>query len=176
MFVIKGKLTGQQQLFGKLDGLKGSLQRKILRRAVTDAAKVVRDRAKANVPIQSGLLRKSIGTKIKTYKTGVVVAIIGARTGFKREVTVKGPRGSYTQLRNPVYYAHLVEFGTKPHALGKGSTLGWKGKKKSKARSQSGAQHPGTTGQHPLQRAWDQTKDQAVAIMQDRIAAEVRKL
>ena len=175
-FRIKGTMTGQQQLFGKLDGLKASLQRKILRKAVTAAAKPVRDQAKQNVPVQTGLYKKAIGTKIKTYPSGRVVALIGARTAFKRAVTVVTPRGTYKQIRNPAYYAHLIEFDVRAHALGKGASLGYKGKKKSRPRVQHGAGHPGYKGLHPLQHAWDQTQDKALAIMIDRISEEVRKL
>ena len=64
-------------------------------------------------PKESGLLRKSIAKKVKTYATsGTVVAVIGPRAGFGKVVVVDKKTGR-TQYRDPLHYSHLVEFGTK---------------------------------------------------------------
>ncbi len=104
----------------------------------------------------SGQLWRSIGFVVKTYKGGVItVGIVGARGGFG--ITFHG------KPRDPVYYAHLVEGGTKPHALGKGSS-----RRKSK---QHGNMHPGTKPRPFLRPAWDATESE----VQDVITAEMQR-
>ena len=85
-------------------------QRKVLRPAVRAAAKPVVKAARQKVPKKTGALRKSLGTKVKTY-TGSqsVVAIVGPRTGF-RTVDDNG------RANDPARYGHLVELGTKNNA------------------------------------------------------------
>lgn len=96
-------LKGFRELTAKLDQLKRSVRNRILRKAVTAAAGIVVNAAKAACPVETGQLRKSIGKRIKTYRrTGVVVGIVGPRTGFKNATTG----------RNPTKYSHLVEFGS----------------------------------------------------------------
>ena len=65
--------------------------------------------AKRLVPVDQGLLKKSLG--VKTYKDGkkgAVSTTVGARKGFREVVEVDGKR----RVRDPQKYAHLVEFGT----------------------------------------------------------------
>lgn len=117
-FKIKQKLTGLEALIQSMSDLKQSIQSRALRPAVTKGARIISKEAKRLAPKESGLLRKSIGTKVKTYKSGVVVAIIGPRSkpSFRKTVTVNGRQ----QVRNPVNYAHLVEYGTvrtRPHSF-----------------------------------------------------------
>jgi HK97 gp10 family phage protein len=109
-FGIKAEITGLDDAFKLLKKLKkGGLQRKVLRAAVSKATTVVLKSAKGRVPVESGLLKKSLGRKIKTYaRTGTVVGVIGPRLGFGRDVVING----HTEYRDPKFYAHLVENGT----------------------------------------------------------------
>lgn len=64
------------------------------------------------------LLKKSIGQKVKTYKSGVVVGIVGPRKGFRAEIGKRVRKGKKSNVGDPIYadpvnYAHLVELGTK---------------------------------------------------------------
>ncbi len=99
-----------------LEGLKQSLVNKILKKAITVASRVVRDKLQGNAEeiARLGYLAKSIGIKIRIYK-GAAVAIVGPRSKWKRD------NGTYTKGKNkgkprtikPSYYMHLVEKGSK---------------------------------------------------------------
>ena len=108
-FAFKGELTGLDDVFRSFRGIKRNVRTRILRRAVSKAARLILKDAKARVATRTGLLKKSLGIKVKTYRqSGVVVAIIGPRTGFKRHVTL--PDGTI-EVENPTVIAHLVEKG-----------------------------------------------------------------
>ncbi len=110
-FVIRGKITGLGDAFHKLDGVKTAMRSRILKLAVGDGMRVILGAAKSAAPQDSGLLRRSLGQKVKGYRdSGIVVGIVGPRTGFKESVTTKRGRTVY---RNATKYAHLVELGTK---------------------------------------------------------------
>src|SRR5262245_9956684 len=129
-FAIKGELQGLSGVLQALERLKQGARNRILRKALTQAARPMTKDARARAPRESGLLKKSIGSVTRTDKKGFVLVVIGPRTGFKREVKIKKTRvfrqrGSRTvfvakptpdqlvMLRNPVKYAHLVELGTR---------------------------------------------------------------
>jgi HK97 gp10 family phage protein len=110
-FRVKAELTGIKDLVGTLARLKKAVRNKLLRGAVGDGSKILLQAVKAKAPRESGLMRKSLGRRLKVYRnSGTVVGIVGPRTGFKREVSVGGRAGG----RNPTKYAHLVEGGRRP--------------------------------------------------------------
>ena len=95
---IKATLHGAKEFAAAVDALPQKIRGRIMRDAFKKAAKPVVKAMKANVPIRletKGVdprpgdptlkeLKKSIGSKIKTYKnTGTTVAIIGPRVGEK---------------------------------------------------------------------------------------------
>lgn len=145
-WTIKGTLTGLDQSLKLLQGLKQGVRNRILRAALSKATTPMLKTAKRLAPVETGLLRKSIGRKVKTYaSTGSVVVVIGPRTGFRREVTVRGRK----MIRNPVKYAHLVE-------LGHGG--------------------PSPAPAHPFLRpAWDNHKAQAQRIVAAEIVAGIER-
>lgn len=108
------KVEGIKDLVKKLESMKKSKASKILRKACTKGAQPVAKSAKAQAPVETGLLKKSIGHKVKSYPSGVVVGIVGPRVGHGTEVVVNGK----PEYRDPVYYSHLVELGSEqapPH-------------------------------------------------------------
>lgn len=108
-FKITGRVEGLADVLSALDGVSKKIKRKGIRKGVNVAGKIVLRAAKAKVPNKSGLLKRSLGRKVKVYRsTGVAVAVVGPRVGFKQEVA----RGGATVLSNPTKYAHLVEGGT----------------------------------------------------------------
>lgn len=111
---ISLKIEGLKPYLKAMQSLKGSAQRRVLRKAITDATKPVLKTAKAKAPKDSGLLRKSLGRKTVTLKKrATVIGMVGPRTGFKKEVTVRrSARKPSVEIRDPNRYAHLVEFGT----------------------------------------------------------------
>lgn len=108
-------IEGDKALFRKLSHLKASVQRRILKRAVTDAIRPWVKESKQRAPKQSRLLSKSLGVKVTVNRhNGVVTGMVGPRKGFKREVTFKDARGqTRTEMRDPIRYAHLAEKHTR---------------------------------------------------------------
>lgn len=147
-FSTKVSVTGLRDCMRRVAKLKRGVRNKLIRKAMSKSTQPLAKAAKSRAPKRFGLLQKSLGRKMKTYsKSGTVVAIVGPRSGFQRPVPGRGKNGK-RRVANPLYYAHLVEKGTRPHSLGKGSRL--RGKK---AR-QSGAMHPGARPRPFLGPAW----------------------
>lgn len=156
-FAIKARIEGIEQVQAMLKNLTPATQRKVLRPALNAEGVKIRQAAKRNVPNVTGLLRKSLGKKSKTYTDGTVIVIVGPRRGFKRVIDGKP--------RNPVNYAHLVEFGTKPHFL-----------RPQKTKGKTGKMHPGARAQKPITRAAESALVGAAQRMATRMAAEIEKL
>ncbi len=105
------ELVGDKALRKALEGFRVSVQKRIMREAVTAALRPIAKEAKRLVPTRFRFLKKSLGTKVKTYGE-VVWGAVGARTGERWWGTVRG------QTVKPHKYAHAVELGTKtarPH-------------------------------------------------------------
>lgn len=101
-------LKGDKALFAALNALGTSAHKRVARPAIRKGASLVNKAAKNNIKPStfddsSGILRRSLGIKSKTYRTAVA-AIIGARKGQS-----KVHRGV---TRIPFFYSHLVEGGT----------------------------------------------------------------
>ncbi len=102
------RLEGDAELVRKLNALPVKLQKKHSRTALSKAARRLVRAAKTRIPKRTGALKKSLGVKLKTYKS-TVLAVIGPRSGFKTEVDGK--------THDPKRIAHLIEFGHGgPHA------------------------------------------------------------
>lgn len=190
------KLDGVEDLQQAFKILKGSHITRVVRTASKKAIKPVVVDMKSNIPKETGLLRKSIGDKQKTYKGGTVITIAGARKGFKRLVKVKaryGKEKTRMQWRNPAVYAHLVEGGTRPHTLGEGTSLGrasrefkaltdrgrsWKRTRWTKAiaKHQRGAMHPGTKPQPFMKPAYESNKATMLRIYRQHLWLGLEKL
>lgn len=120
-FGITGTIIGLKETLETLRLLPGKLQRRILRPALTKATKPILMAAKRLAPTDTGMLSKSIARKVVTYKSGTLVVVIGPDTKHRVEATRRGRKTP--MIVNPAKYAHLVEFGTRPHSLGKDDTL-----------------------------------------------------
>lgn len=152
-------LVGDKELIAKLNALGGKVYRKVIKQASRKAFAPVVKTAKEKAPKESGLLKKSIGVKQKSYpRAGRIATIVGARTGFAQEVSVDTPFGPKTVRRDPVKYSHLVEFGTAPHSVGSGD---------------SEYQHPGATAKPFMRPAFDANENRAIQIMRTELAAGV---
>jgi hypothetical protein len=93
-----------------LSGLPDRVQRRVMREAVKPANSIAVKAAKRLCPTRLGLLKRSLGTKVKTYVAkGTVTGITGPRTNVT--ATVEG------KTVKPAKYSHLVEKGTRPHRI-----------------------------------------------------------
>lgn len=107
---MSAQLLGADALIRKLEALPGKVYRRVVRKAINKGATPMVKAARRYAPRESGLLAKSMGKKLKSYfARGVVLSVVGPRGGFGKEVTL--PDGT-SEYRDPVKYAHLVEFGT----------------------------------------------------------------
>lgn len=174
-FAIRAKIEGVEALQATLKNLTGACQRKVLRPALNAEGTRILQAARRNVPVKTKLLRKSLGKKIKTYKDGTVIVVVGPRRGFKQ--VNKG------KAHNPSFYAHLVEFGAKPHFLS-----GAKGHQQVAYRTKDGVlkfrqrpvytkrMHPGSPPQRPMTRAAESALVGAAQRMAASMAVEIEKL
>jgi HK97 gp10 family phage protein len=101
---MSATLQGATELIKALQTLGERTQRKVMRQAVNAACNPTLKAARANVHDESGLLKKSLAKKIKTYPDRqTVVGIIGPDTQTAGEYKGKP--------RVPWRYAHLVHDG-----------------------------------------------------------------
>ncbi|MEM9019941.1 MAG: HK97-gp10 family putative phage morphogenesis protein [Planctomycetota bacterium] len=111
------EIEGLDKLVAKLDQLDTKLQNKTARKAINAAGRGVVKDARPLVPHRYGLLKISLGQRVKRYR-GTHVTVIGARTRFKSKKAQRIRGGGRTASRaSPGNYAHLVEFGTAPHVI-----------------------------------------------------------
>lgn len=118
-FKVVAQIAGVKELHQLLQVEAPKAVNRASRRGVTKAAREVRKDARQRTPVRTGLLKRSLDVKVKTYPSGVVVGVVGPATGFKtdkatgKKVRTKlGEKIKETGI-NPVKYAHLVELGTK---------------------------------------------------------------
>lgn len=163
---IRGELVGLKEALKALDGLSRTVRNKALRPAMTEASKLVQGAARALVPVgETGMLKKSLDRKVKTYRgSGVVVGIVGPRTGLAgarkggKRLTAFGRKIAALGV-NPGKYAHLVEGGHRMVGHRPGLVA-------------AGAVRP-----RPFLRpAFERSREQAVAVIARRIAAELAKV
>jgi hypothetical protein len=149
--------------------------KKAAKKGMNSATKRVLAEAKANVPEDTKALKKALGRKVRVYQQAVI-GIIGARRDvkgkprkFAREVR-RGGRRRKLQIVVPANYLALVERGTRPHRVGKGSSLN-RGEK-----SQTGSQHPGTKAQPFMLRSWLRSEEEAKRLVIAEVPPELARL
>lgn len=173
------KVTGIEEIERKLKAMPAKLQRRVFRAAGRAGAAVFREGARRRVTIESGSLKKLIAVKEgdpKKYGGAVVFSVHIARGSFlavRRKGKLKFRKLKGAVLRSmpgkvtPRLYAHLVEFGTAPHALGAGSRLHphkVKGERdKNRIGPQEGALHPGAKAKPFFRPTRDEDKGKAFA-------------
>ena len=133
------------------------------------AGKPLKNAARSAAPKRpgSGALKQAQGVKAaKGTKSGSTAsyAVQGARKKVVKLVKVRGRKKPVKAV--PAFYDHLVQLGTKPHALGKGESLGRAATKRRKAvvkTAQTSGKHPGTAPNPYRRRAWESVKGAAGA-------------
>ena len=103
MAEFKYQIEGLEQIKARFKGLKASMAKRILRPALGKGARIVAKAAKSLVPVDTGLLKKALASKVFSKRN--VVALIGARTGFEKMVG--------TRKMDPTRTAHFADTGRK---------------------------------------------------------------
>lgn len=93
-------IFGDVQVIEGLGRLSTAVERSMLRKAIAKGLKPIMRIAKRNVPVESGLLRKSIKSAVTKMVSGKVYV----------DPKVVGKDGD-----KPAKYAHIVEFGGPKH-------------------------------------------------------------
>lgn len=178
-------------LQAKLFTLGPRVERKVVGAAVTRALGPVRNEARRILRKSkvTGTLAKSIGNKTKRYPSGVFVGMVGARRGFVTEIQPPRPDGlspkAVLRMRkhDPTKIFHLIEFGTKPHAITPGTRTDataianlsdpWrKGPLKVIRRT---VHHPGIKRREPLGAAFRAKHPEMLRLYAERLAQGITK-
>ena len=169
-------MIGMEDILKRLERLEPKKQRQALKRAVGKAGNEIVKDARKRVPVGLGLLKISLGRKDKIYrKNNTAVSVIGARTRFKgkKAENIRAGGGRASKAR-PANYAHLVEFGTSPHAISSpGGFLSFAGIITRKV------DHPGGRPKPFLRPAFESQKMQALSVaaksLEDDFAKAVKR-
>lgn len=108
---VTTSVTGIDKAIANFEELKRGVRNRVLRKAVrAGCAPGVRAAKSASGQFDddTGTLRKSFTTKVKTFSSGITTGIIGPRN---RTVDAFSKTKKRTVRRNPNNYAHLIELG-----------------------------------------------------------------
>ncbi len=118
--MITYEMQGLKELTFKFEKLKKNIDKEIIKPVIKEALKDAKKKAKANVPVRTGELKKHIVTRINRTRNNVssgVIFVKKFRSLTKRELKRANPLSLKYNKRGKaikeVYYAHLVEYGTK---------------------------------------------------------------
>lgn len=149
--LVKVTLSGDTETQAFLKNLRGSIHRKIVKQAMTEAVKPLKPAIKKEAPRDKGTMRRAAAVKVKSYAAkGVVFGIAGVR----RDTINKKTGG------RPSKVLHLVIRGVKQHDI-KPETKKVISFKKKRARKKVFAmliKHPGFQGDNFIDRAYQSTK------------------
>ena len=177
MSLLRAKPRGFDAAAAAVTTLATKTVRKGLRKGVTAASKVLLAAARAGVPEDTKSLKKALGRVVRGYQGGAnVAALVGARRDapgkpakFRRVVVRAGSKRQ--TVANPANYVLLVEKGTKPHALGKGSRR--VARRPGGKTIQTGRVHPGAAANPFLKRAMDASRAECGRLTSAAVAAAV---
>jgi len=141
-------ITGGAALDALLQSLPAKMETNVMRSALRAGAKVYLDEVKQNIPVEHGLLRQSARITTRKGKDGQVSASV--------------------KVGNSVaFYAHMVEFGTRPHSItARGMTVNG-----AMVRS---VEHPGARPRPFMRPAADAKFTAAVAAVQKKVRDRLR--
>lgn len=129
--IVSVSVSGSKQTMLAFEYLKRGIRNRITRRAVATAVVPQNKAAKRTDRFKNrtGQLRRSLGTRVKTYRqSGAAFGVVGSRKGFRKTLVRTGgrigafdPGLGYRPIRwtrtsitvDPRRYIHLVELGTK---------------------------------------------------------------
>jgi HK97 gp10 family phage protein len=135
-------IIGGRALDAALQTLSAKVEKNILRSALRQGANQFRDEVRANIPVESGDLRRSVRVSTRS-KGGTVYASL--KIGSKK-----------------AFYARFLEFGTQPHGVKKGASV-------KRGKYQDGTLNPGLVPRAYARPAFDAKAGQALAAIMAQI-------
>lgn len=154
------EIQGLKPTLRSLLVFKAGTQRKILRPAMNKGTRLlakilkklvpVRKSVSSNMSYKGGQSKKSMASKVKTYKE-TVVGIVGPRKGYKLQVgiRVRGKSKGQPFYTDPINISHLIDLG-------------------------HGGPHP-ASGAHFMQQAQDEARGPVLSVVKRSIVEGVEK-
>lgn len=105
-------ITGDVEFRERLAMFPKTVQRRVVRSTLQSGLTVVARRIRQSTPVKTGLLKKSVGTRIASTKGNITTAKVGLDVGSRR-LNIVGQGGRF---RAP--HGHLVALGTGPRYTG----------------------------------------------------------
>lgn len=148
--------------------------KKILRKQAKLAMRPMLSTARRLAPKRSGLLRKSLGILVKAYHRAIWAGM-GPRHGFRAIITDR--ETGQQELADPVKYAHLVEFGTRPHSITRGARLSRPSARPGTRAAEGVAigrvTHPGSPPRAFMRKAWEAHRSSAAQAFADGVVEDI---
>lgn len=124
---VKAKIDSPslKRTLKKLDVVDDRIRKKAITKVQRTNAKIILAVARSYAPKEigkdelseerAGLYKRAMGSKVKVYRNGVVIVVVGARRGFKKQIGVRkrGKNKGQPVFYDPAKIAHLIERGTK---------------------------------------------------------------
>lgn len=106
------RIEGAEELSAFLNTLPAEMRKQILSVAVARAAQPVVRAAKSMVVVDTGSLKRALGSVVRKYKNGAdAVAVVGPRRGYYAAGKALKKGADRRGAVMPAKYAHLVEHG-----------------------------------------------------------------
>ena len=150
---FKIKTTNAKNVKKMLDGLPQQIQKNVVAKTSRKIIKPATLTAKRNIRPHAREFAKSIGVRQKRYKNAVST-VLGPRSRSE----YRNDRGTMT---NPTKIAHLLEYGTKRHIIGKKKRVFFEYEDaEGFDRTFYGVvNHPGTKGRYFMRKTWRKHKN-----------------
>jgi HK97 gp10 family phage protein len=175
-FGVKMVFSGQ----GDISAALAALEKKAptaARKAMRKGTAIVQRSARQLAPIDTRLLRRNITSRV--YLTRDKSAVLGEIFVGHQKSMVRRRGSGKSSVADPFNYAHLVELGTAPHALGKGSQrrIG-RSKKNPQGRPgpQRGRMHPGARPHPFLRPALERNEGAVIGAIESVLDVELEKI
>lgn len=125
MATVNTKAVLDTRELSKLQNLSKNLQNKVIREANSASSRVIKEAVLPHVPQESGILKRSMAVRAKTYRSGAVTSVVGPRSQYQSWSTsgtrtvsfIKILNNPKAKIQKPSKYAHLVHGGTRPHQI-----------------------------------------------------------
>lgn len=108
--VVKFEVQGLKQLGEKLAQMSDEMADKIARRSASAGARLIRDAARRNAPVDTGNLKAAIVYKYNRKSTLTAGYNVATRVGTTRDI--KAAKAGTGALGKDAWYAFLLEYGT----------------------------------------------------------------
>jgi HK97 gp10 family phage protein len=163
-------IVGGKELDAFLQSLPLKIERNIMRAALSAGARVILREAKDRAPV--GPTSSENAKLYGGYEGALRDSIrLSSRVGKDGRITASVKVGGMTKKGADVYYAHMVEFGTRPHIIkaAKGEAL------KVGSSFPRVVHHPGAAHQPFMRPAFDYASGAAITAVTDKIRSRLTK-